>query len=129
MKQQNWQSSLNDYLSKVQEFAWGENDCCKFCAGAVKAMTGKDYSLDFESYKSKSQAYRLLRKYNGVVGIVEKCLGQSKNKKFASYGDVVMFDTEHGNTLGICVGTKIAAVGNNGMTFLPINMAKKVWSI
>lgn len=129
MKRPNWQSSLNEYLSKVQEFAWGENDCCKFCAGAVKAMTGKDYALDFESYKSKSQAYRLLKKYNGVGGVVEKCLGQSKNTKFAKYGDVVMFNTEQGDTLGICVGTKIVAVGNQGMAFLPMSMAKKVWSI
>jgi len=129
MKQVNWRSALNKYFEEVAPFAWGQNDCCKFCAGAVKAMTGKDYAFDFEQYSSKTQALRLLRKYNGVYGVVSKCLGAPIDKRFAGYGDVAMFTTEQGDTLGICVGTKIAAVSDKGLIFLPIAMATQVWSI
>jgi hypothetical protein len=42
---------------------------------------------------------------------------------------VVSFDAGDGIALGVCIGAKIAAVGQDGLLMLPMNEAIQAWSV
>lgn len=129
MRVDGWEKRLNEHLETIGAFAWGTNDCCMFAVGCVQAMTGVDHGKEFRGYKTAVGAAKRLEKHGGVEGIATYCLGESKSVKLAKRGDVVMIDSGEGYALGVCVGSKIAAVSKDGLTFVPMTQAIKVWSI
>lgn len=128
MRLQSWEKHLDDFLCSVGAFEWGKTDCCMFAVGAVKAITGIDYGKDYE-HRSKIGAAKLLSKHGGVEAIATKHLGEPKPAAFAKRGDVVSLDTGDGIALGICVGDKIAAMKEDGLTFLSSARTQKAWSV
>ena len=129
MRLDGWEKLLNQHLETVGEFQWGTNDCCMFAVGCVEAITGVDYGKPYRGYKSKSGAARRLSDGGGVDGIATNALGEPKNPKLAKRGDVVMFDIGFGDSLGLCLGSKIAAVSEQGLMFIPMSKAIKAWSV
>ena len=128
MRFQNWEKLLNDYLSQVGPFEWGANDCCLFAANGVFAMTGEDYAKPYRGYKTAKGALGKLKDI-GVDGVATKALGEPKPPTLAKRGDVVSFESGDGLALGLCIGAKIAAVGQDGLIMLPMNQAIQAWSV
>lgn len=129
MRLENWEKKLNEHLDTIEPFKWGTNDCCMFAVRCVEVMTGIDYGKKFRGYKTSLGAQKHLDKYGGVEGIATECLGESKNPKLAKRGDVISHENDDAIALGICVGSKIAAIGKDGVVFLPMKNAIKAWSI
>jgi hypothetical protein len=128
MRFQNWEKLLNDYLSQVGPFEWGANDCCLFAANGVFAITGEDYAKPYRGYKTAKGALGKLKDI-GVDGVATKALGEPKPPTLAKRGDVVSFESGDGLALGLCIGAKIAAVGQDGLIMLPMNQAIQAWSV
>jgi hypothetical protein len=128
MRFQNWEKLLNDYLSQVGPFEWGANDCCLFAANGVFAITGEDYAKPYRGYKTAKGALGKLKDI-GVDGVATKALGEPKPPTLAKRGDVVSFESGNGLALGLCIGAKIAAVGQDGLIMLPMNQAIQAWSV
>lgn len=128
MRLDGWEALLNQYLCEVGVFAWGKNDCCMFSVGAVKAMTGVDHGVGYK-YTTEIGAAKVLKKAGGVEAIATKCLGEHKSPLLAQRGDVVSFDVGKGLSLGICIGSKIAAIRRDGLIFLPMSQSIKSWSV
>ena len=128
MRLDNWEKLLNDYLSQVGPFEWGANDCCLFAANGVLAMTGEDYAKPYRGYKTAKGALGKLKDI-GVNGVATKALGEPKPPTLAKRGDVVSFESGDGLALGLCIGAKIAAVGQDGLIMLPMNQALQAWSV
>lgn len=128
MRLDNWEKLLNDYLSQVGPFEWGANDCCLFAANGVLAMTGEDYAKPYRGYKTAKGALGKLKDI-GVDGVATKALGEPKPPTLAKRGDVVLFESGDGLALGLCIGAKIAAVGQDGLVMLPMNQAIQAWSV
>jgi hypothetical protein len=128
MRFQNWEKLLNDYLSQIGPFEWGANDCCLFAANGVFAMTGEDYAKPYRGYKTAKGALGKLKDI-GVDGVATKALGEPKPPTLAKRGDVVSFESGDGLALGLCIGAKIAAVGQDGLIMLPMNQAIQAWSV
>jgi len=128
MRFDNWEKLLNDYLSQVGPFEWGANDCCLFAANGVLAMTGEDYAKPYRGYKTAKGALGKLKDI-GVNGAATKALGEPKPPTLAKRGDVVSFESGDGLALGLCIGAKIAAVGQDGLIMLPMNQALQAWSV
>jgi hypothetical protein len=128
MRYEDWEKRLNDYLNTVGPFEWGANDCCLFAANAVMAMTGEDYAKEYRGYKTAKGALGKLKDL-GVEGVATKALGESKPPLFAQRGDVVAVKTNEEIALGICIGAKIAAVGQDGLVMLPMSQAIQAWSV
>jgi hypothetical protein len=128
MRFDNWEKLLNDYLSQVGPFEWGANDCCLFAANGVLAMTGEDYAKPYRGYKTAKGALSKLKDI-GVDGVATKALGEPKPPTLAKRGDVVSFESGDGLALGLCIGAKIAAVGQDGLIMLPMNQALQAWSV
>jgi hypothetical protein len=129
MRLDNWEKLLNDYLFQVGPFEWGANDCCLFAANGVLAMTGKDYAAEYRGYKTAKGAFSRLQKNGGVQGLATKAWGAAKPALMAKRGDPVLFDSGDGLALGLCIGAKIAAVGQDGLVMLPMNQAIEAWSV
>lgn len=123
-----WERNLQEYLSTINLFEWGKTDCCMFAVGAVKAITGIDHGTEYK-HRTKLGAAKLLTKHGGVEAIAIKHLGNPKPATFAQRGDVVSFQTDEGLALGICIGTKIAAMKAEGLIFLPLFKSLKAWSV
>jgi len=128
MRFENWEKLLTDYLSKVGPFEWGKNDCCLFAANGVLVMTGEDYAKPYRGYKTAKGALSRLKDI-GVDGVATKALGEPKPPTLAKRGDVVSFESGDGLALGLCIGAKIAAVGQDGLIMLPMNQAIQAWSV
>ena len=128
MRLDGWEKRLNEYLSTVGPFEWGTNDCCLFAANAVVVITGKDYAKEYRGYKTAKGALSKLKDL-GVEGVATKALGEPKPPAFAQRGDVVAVKTGDEIALGICIGAKIAAVGQDGLIMLPLSEALKAWSV
>jgi hypothetical protein len=65
----------------------------------------------------------------GVEGIATKALGQPKPVSYAKRGDVILYDCGKGDALGICIGDKIAVIGEDGLVILPMSQCLKSWSV
>lgn len=128
-RHQDWEAKLNRFLETVGPFEWGTNDCCMFAVSAVESITGVDHGIKYRGYKTKTGAARRLSTYGGVDGIATLELGEPKNINFAKRGDVVLFDIGNGDSLGVCLGSKIAAVSESGLMFINMSESKKVWSV
>lgn len=129
MRLDDWEKRLNDHLENVGAFKWGTNDCCMFAVKCVNVMTGVDHGKKFRGYKTGLGAMKHLNEYGGVEGIATACLGEAKQPKLAKRGDVVSLENDDAIALGICVGDKIAAIGKDGVVFVPMKNALKAWSI
>ena len=100
-----------------------------FAVNSVRVITGVDYGADYKGYKSALGAARRLEKGGGVEAIATTALGSPKPLKEAKRGDVVLIKTGEDVALGVCVGDKIAAVGENGLMFLSFTDGVKAWSV
>ena len=129
MRLENWQSLLSAHLRKIGAFQWGTNDCCMFAVGCVKVMTGVDHGKQYRGYKTALGAYRRIKRAGGIDAIATAALGAPKPLKQAKRGDVILFKTGDDVALGVSVGDKIVAIGENGLIFLPFSDGLQAWSV
>ena len=129
MRVENWQSKLNAHLKTVGKFEWGTNDCCMFAVGCMASITGVDHGKPYKGYKTALGASRRIEKAGGIENIAIDALGAPKPLKEAKRGDLVLFKTGEDVALGISVGDKIVAVGEDGLIFLPFSEGVKAWSV
>ena len=47
----------------------------------------------------------------------------------AQRGDVALIDTPLGDALSLVIGDKVAAMGKDGLIFLPLSAAKQAWKV
>jgi len=132
----NWPEKLNELIEarRARPFEWGANDCCLFACDVILELTGIDPAEDLRGkYSTELGAGRLLEKLDGVEGIAAaRCAAHGftewPNPAFAQRGDVVLRDTpEHGPTLGICVGSRVAFVGPEGLAFVAAGECRRAW--
>lgn len=102
MRLADWEGRLSAYLADHTScaVAWGQMDCVRFAAGAVKAMTGTD-PLPKLTYKTEAGAWRALKRlgFTSLSQAVDAHLSPT-HPAMARRGDVVMCD----GALGVCIG-------------------------
>jgi hypothetical protein len=89
-------------------FVWGQHDCALFVADAVEQITGFDLAAECRNrYDSKESAMALLQELSGAgleeyaAQIAQQNAMQEVGIKFAQRGDMVLYQQEFGNSLGI----------------------------
>jgi len=119
-----------------EPFVWGRNDCCLFAADAVLAVCGVDIARRWrDAYHSSEEAHLILKKkHGGPGGIAEAMELAALEHGFvevpasnARRGDVVLIDTPSGKALSICIGDKLAAMGQEGIVFPPLREGLRAW--
>jgi hypothetical protein len=71
----------------------------------VQAITGIDYAADFRgAYQSKGDSEKVLcgASYEGIFDVLTDRLGDPVPVSQLKRGDVVLYTSEHGQTVGIC---------------------------
>jgi hypothetical protein len=128
-----WPARLNDHIEewRHKKFEWGKADCALFCLYAEKAICGSSRFDDFVGqYKSAKGSAKALLKIG--AGDLAKSVGerlQEIKPLAAQRGDVALVSTSMGDALSLVVGDKVAAMGKDGLVFLPLKSAKQAWKV
>jgi len=128
-----WPTRLNDHIEewRHKKFEWGKADCALFCLYAEKAICGSSRFDDFiGKYRSAAGSAKALLKIGAgdLAASVGARLREIKVLE-AQRGDVALIDTPDGDALSLVVGDKVAAMGKDGLVFLPLMSAKKAWKV
>ena len=131
MRLQDWQLRFSDFgkARASMPFAWGSNDCCKFAAAAVEAITGKNPMATVAPYATEGAALRLVAKAGDLEALASQYLGAAVPPLMAAVGDVVLVMNERRHMLGICNGTNVLAPGERGTAVLHMEAALAAWKI
>lgn len=129
---ENWESILFEKVAEKHKFQWGKKDCGLWVADILLAFTGIDYAAPIrDKYMTAEGAARALKRYGG--GSLETMCDMSFPAipvAMAQRGDVVLHPIENGHALGLCVGSKFAALSlNDGTVYLPMDGAVKAWRV
>ena len=129
----NWPDLLANHIEewRHKKFEWGKADCALFCFYAEKAMCGSSRFDDFSGkYRSAAGSAKALLKIGAgdLAASVGARLQEIEPHK-AQRGDVALIDTPDGNALSLVVGDKVAAMGKDGLVFLPLSAAKQAWKV
>lgn len=130
-RRHDWADRMFKYVDSRREtpFAWGTHDCCRFAAGAVLAMTDKDYMSSFD-YSTELGAAKLIRKAGSLDALVNRALGEPLPAvAYAQRGDVVIADLDNGPTVGVVLGVLSAFAAPVGLLFVPTQQARVAWRI
>jgi hypothetical protein len=138
MKLNGWEKLLDEFFISRRDtpFAWGANDCVLFAADAVVAMTGTDFAGQFRGkYATATAADSTLRDagYASILHAVADKLKDFKavDWKYAGRGDVVLFELDGRQTLGIVAldGRTIFGPGVSGIERFPLKQATQAWKL
>jgi hypothetical protein len=120
-------SCIEDHGDAV--FAWGVNDCCLFTARVIDRMTGTDHELDLQAaYSDEATALAYIASHGDLQTAVSSHLGAPAAGR-AQRGDAVMVDGGAGYAVGICVGSSVALLQQQGLVFLPRSEIITRWAI
>lgn len=124
-----WESRLSEYImfKRDEPFAWGSNDCCYFCFGAIEAITGEDRMAEFRGvYDTEFGSLRAL------VEIGQGSLEATMDTKLpvisvgqAQRGDIAFFD----GSIGVVIGGFAWFVSDNGLERIPREYWTKCWGV
>lgn len=131
MKKQDWLEQMWTAIEAEAQtpFVWGQHDCCLFAAKVVDAMTDGTFVSQLQAaYQDEAGAWKFIADQGGLETAVSGFLGAAKTGR-PQRGDVVMYDGENGDTLGICAGGVIVAAGPNGLVNVRKPSTIKFWSI
>ena len=133
-----WQTELAGFLEKAskKKFRWASHDCCMFACNAVRAITGVDLARGYRTrYRTWEDADAVLEQGGGVERISEDVARRNGLIEipilFARRGDVILFETEMGKTLGIVGmdGKHIVSAGLKGLGWFPVRQGLKAWRV
>lgn len=129
-----WRPQLVAYLGSVARtpFVMGQHDCALFVAGAVAAMTGIDpaaaYRGTYTTVKGGLKA--VLKQGFASHEAVFAALFEPIAPAFAAVGDIAVIDRPGDiPILGIFEGERIAVAGDDGLAFIPREMATSAYRV
>lgn len=132
-RKDNWPALFNAYIEHRRDmpFAWGSHDCCMFAAEGVRAITGVDLGRPFRRrYKCARGAANVLRKFGGDVANIPGALGLPAIRPAqAGRGDMVCYEFNGRNTLGLCCGLQSVFVAPHGLMFVQTLACTAAWKI
>lgn len=135
------ESILNEAQQK--DFEWGQWDCCLFTVKYVRDLTGVDLYNKFKgTYSDRTTMMLMVASYlpsfNPTEDFVNQIFTYELDTHFKQVqpshikkGDICLYQTPLGSTAGLCIGHKIAMVGEDKpIYFLPCNSnIIKAWRI
>jgi len=126
-----WRVRLGAYLAAEarRPFEYGTSDCALFAAGAVKTMTGSDPSAAYRGrYTTLRGGLRILRQ-DGFRDHVERAaaLLSEVAPQRMQVGDIAVVETADGPSLGVVQGEWVAVRTMNGLGFVPVDQATRVF--
>lgn len=114
---------------KNEPFQWGTLDCCMFTGECIKEVTGIDIVGEYRGrYKTEIGAKRVLAKYGSIEEHLDKHFKRI-DYKLAKRGDVVLFESDLGNAVGVRWSGGVLCIGHNGLNVIHKITPKITWCI
>jgi hypothetical protein len=133
MKRHDWVDKLFFTIDELEKepFEWGKIDCCMFAARIVDAMCDTSYAADLaKEYDDEKSALAYIKSFGSIKEAVSSWLGEPSDKTiYTQRGDVVLFENDGRETLGICVGSTIVSTGEFGIVHVPVYNALYRWAV
>lgn len=108
-------------------FSYGA-DCCQFAAECFETQTGENPIADL-SYRTKRQAYVLIKQYGGLEAAVTHFLGEPSSGAVKD-GDLCLISANDGSdAIGVIYRGRIVARVKDGLMDYPLERAKVTWCI
>ncbi len=132
MKVPDWEAQLTAVLSNAEKmpFSYGLHDCGLFAADCVLAITGKDPAAEMRgTYGTEEEADALVARYGSLLALLTEKLGEPKKGRGMEKGDIilfVLFGIEH---VGVCLGEKVALVGDTGLRRVSKSFCTHYWKL
>lgn len=124
---------VHAFIEEVREepLKWGVHDCCIMCAAAAMDLFGhKDLMKQWRGkYSSKEEAIRIMAKAGGLQKLIEKVLGPMLPPEKLRIGDIAFGDFGDGDSVALCTGHNVAAVGRRGLVFAKLGVVKGCWRL
>lgn len=127
-----WPQRLESALeaARAQPFVWGEHDCVLFATRVAAELTGVDRAAPWRGrYRNQFGAEKILRQAGGLAVLVTRQFGDPMPVERARRGDLLLACRDTGMAVGVCVGTRGAFAGPEGLAFLPLNQCVQAWLI
>ena len=129
MRRVDWEDRLNAFIAKHHSRPYAhEWHCLLFVAGAVKAVTGKDFARGHRGkYKSMAGALRYLKGlgFDGPAAMIDAHLPE-KPIGFAQRGDLILAAD---GIPALCVGEFALSVTDEGLARVPRSEWRKAWGV
>jgi len=130
-----WPERLAAYLAQMRphRYVLGGNDCARFAAGAVHAITGQDV-LPVQ-WATPAEAARQLRQLGGMAAAVGGVLPALPGPALAQRGDVVLVHAPvHGGRamrqwLAVADGSRWWVPSATGLASGPMALACRAWGV
>jgi hypothetical protein len=127
MKRNDWSSRLFAVIEehRHRSFAWGSDDCGLFMARCRDATHGTDIEQRVLADYAEESAQRKVAS-RSLVELISAYIGPPTDAR-AVRGDIVTVDGGEGPAGGVCLGSKVAALGANGLHYLSRADITAVW--
>jgi hypothetical protein len=116
-------------LADKKKFCLGVHDCCFFAADCILAITGTDVAKELRGMPLKP----ILKGFGSVefLAAIKACDYQMKSipPRTARRGDICLLNAGRGDTLGVCVGARVACPGDEGLVFFSLSTARAAWMV
>jgi hypothetical protein len=132
MRRNDWASRMHGVIAehRSRRFVWGADDCCFFVARVIDAMTDSTIEAQlYELYGDEGGAKRFIAQHGGMREAVSSILGSESDQR-ATRGDAVLIEDGNGGyALGICLGSKVVAMGPTGLREVPRVKDMPAWKV
>lgn len=131
MRRPDWEQRLVAAVEATGPFVWGEADCCRFAARVVEAMTGANPARLHAGLGTDARdAQAIVTAAGGLYPLLAAALGATIETARAGRGDVMLMDCIGAReTVGICMGERVACQGADGVVYLPRHRASAAWRV
>lgn len=130
---ESWPLALDAAIeaARTRPFHWRTHNCATFAADCVAAITGERLHAQFAALHKTKRAALANAADAGTLRLwVSTHLHTGEVPgAFAQRGDVVLVAWADRAALGVCVGRQVAALGLQGVEFLPLGAAQCAWRI
>lgn len=130
MRKEGWEGRLNAVIDNSLQtpFEWGRHDCSLFAMRCTDAVYGTEIEgKHCGRYKTARGAAGRVKRAGGFNGALTGEGFTSLATAFAQRGDLVVVDQDGREALGVVLSGRIAAVGIDGLVFIPMDRAIEVW--
>lgn len=128
-----WRKALTGYLRAAGRTAYapGQHDCALFAAGAVVAMTGRDYAAPYRGrYTTIRGGLRVLRKdgYADHIALAAAHLPEVAVAR-ARPGDLAVVESQDGPALGVVQGEAVYVLLPDRLGLVSLMAVKRVFEV
>lgn len=114
-------------------FAWGSQDCITLAADVTLALTGRDvWAAHRGTYATEDGAERVVGP-DGLEAFVARLMAAAGATEIAvaeaQRGDWALITVGNMPMVGVVLGDRIAAPGQDGLAFVPLRRATRAWGV